>query len=152
MSVVLKTLQNHIPMSYELLQPGEGKCQRCAHAKVLRPWGGALRYALCEQNAASVFSTCWEYGFVGQCSQLRMDFSNDSDIVLRCKAKREEVQKIRQVFQCTNTSNGIFLEPRVSCLSLLFSLLNAETGCCNTFDGSECTRVLTVAIERASVT
>ena len=26
MSVVLKTLQNHIPMSYEHLQPGEGEC------------------------------------------------------------------------------------------------------------------------------
>jgi hypothetical protein len=71
-------------------------------------------------------------------SLLRMNISDDSDTVLNCKAKREEVQKIL-VF---------FLEPRVICP---FSD-NPETECCKTFDSSECTCVLTVAIKRASAT
>jgi len=44
-----------------------------------------------------------------------MNNSADSYIVLNCKTKRKEVQKIK-VLQSTNNSTGTFLEPYVSCL------------------------------------
>ena len=84
------------------------------------------------------------------CSQLRLNISNYSDIVLNSKAKREEVHKIRQVYPPTNTNTGIFLQPHVSCLFFIFFKLNPETECCNTFDSSECTCVADSG-DRASV-
>ena len=44
-----------------------------------------------------------------------MNIPADSDIVLNCKVKRKELQKIK-VLHSTNNSTSIFLEPWFSCL------------------------------------
>jgi hypothetical protein len=52
------------------------------------------------------------------------DTLTDSDSVLNCKGKREEIQlnnplqklNARKIFQSTNVSTGIFPQPRVSYL------------------------------------
>ena len=81
------------------------------------------------------------------CSQLRMNNSDNSDTVRNCKAKRQEVQNISSPFY----KHQYWYFPWTTCQLSAF-WLNPETGCCNTFDSSQCTCALSVAGERASVT
>lgn len=112
MSVVLKTLQNHIPVSYVLLQPREGKCH-AVHTQGYCDLGAGHYGMLCVNKMRHLYSVRAE----NMVSLVSVFPVTNEHFMIHCTSLQSQTRgSTENKTSIPNTRTCIFLEPRVSCL------------------------------------